>query len=123
MMMSKTSLVVHDQILRSIILVRDVKVILDADLATLYRVSTKVLVQAVKRNSTRFPDDFMFQLSAGEFANLKSQNVTSSSWGGRRSTPYAFTEQAWQCCPASCGARAQAMTLLRSPFVLTIRHA
>jgi len=82
MMMSKTSLVVHDQILRSIILVRDVKVILDADLATLYRVSTKVLVQAVKRNITRFPDDFMFQLSAGEFANLRSQNVTSSSWGG-----------------------------------------
>ena len=82
MMKSKTSLVVHDQILRSIILVRDVKVILDADLATLYRVSTKVLVQAVKRNSTRFPDDFMFQLSAGEFANLKSQNVTSSSRGG-----------------------------------------
>ena len=82
MMKSKTSLVVHDQILRSIILVRDVKVILDADLATLYRVSTKVLVQAVKRNSTRFPDDFMFQLSAGEFADLRSQNVTSSSWGG-----------------------------------------
>ena len=93
MMKSKTSLVVHDQILRSIILVRDVKVILDADLATLYRVSTKVLVQAVKRNSTRFPDDFMFQLSAGEFANLRSQNVTSSSWGGRRTAPYAFTEQ------------------------------
>jgi len=79
MMKSKTSLVVHDQILRSIILVRDVKVILDADLATLYRVSTKVLVQAVKRNITRFPDDFMFQLSAGELANLRSQNVTSSS--------------------------------------------
>jgi hypothetical protein len=93
MMKSKTSLVVHDQILRSIILVRDVKVILDADLATLYRVSTKVLVQAVKRNITRFPDDFMFQLSAAEFANLRSQNVTSSSWGGRRTAPYVFTEQ------------------------------
>lgn len=65
---------------------------LDADLAVLYGVETKVLVQAVKRNINRFPGDFMFQLTDEEFENLRSQFVTSS-WGGRRYTPYAFTEQ------------------------------
>ncbi len=68
------------------------RVILDADLAELYEVKTKVLNQAVKRNSDRFPEDFMFQLSKEEFENLRSQTVTSS-WGGRRYAPYAFTEQ------------------------------
>ena len=53
---------------------------------------TRALVQAVKRNGERFPDDFMFQLTDKEFLNLRSQTVTSS-WGGRRSSPYAFTEQ------------------------------
>ena len=66
---------------------------LSTDLAELYEVEPRVLVQAVKRNIERFPEDFMFQLSQEEFANLKSQIVTSS-WGGmRRATPYAFTEQ------------------------------
>jgi len=65
---------------------------LDADLAELYEVETKVLNQAVKRNSDRFPEDFMFQLNEEEFENLRSQSVTSS-WGGRRYAPYAFTEQ------------------------------
>jgi len=60
--------------------------------AELYEVPTKVLVQAVKRNINRFPEDFMFQLTKGEFANLRSQFVTSR-WGGRRYFPYAFTEQ------------------------------
>lgn len=68
------------------------KVILDADLAKLYGVESKALIQAVKRNITRFPDDFMFQLSQQEFDDLRSQSVTSS-WGGRRYPPYAFTEQ------------------------------
>lgn len=80
------------QIERYILLVRGEKVMLDADLATLYEVETRVLVQAVKRNISRFPDDFMFQLSKEEFDNLRSQSVTSS-WGGRRYPPYAFTEQ------------------------------
>lgn len=66
---------------------------LDADLATLYGVETKVLVQAVKRNLDRFPEDFMFHLTEEEFQNLRSQTVTSSEWGGRRYAPYAFTEQ------------------------------
>jgi ORF6N domain len=81
-----------------ILSLREQRVMLDADLAELYGVQTKVLVQAVKRNLTRFPEDFMFQLSAEEFANLRSQSVTSSAGspsghGGRRTPPYAFTEQ------------------------------
>jgi hypothetical protein len=66
---------------------------LSTDLAVLYGVEPRALVQAVKRNVERFPADFMFQLTPNEFANLKSQIVTSS-WGGlRRASPYAFTEQ------------------------------
>ena len=67
---------------------------LDEDLAELYEVETRVLNQAVKRNSERFPDDFMFQLTQEEYTNLKSQFVTSSlqEHGGRRKMPYAFTE-------------------------------
>ncbi len=80
-------------IANSILFIRGQKVMLDADLATLYGVETKVLNQAVKRNIDRFPQDFMFQLTADEFQSLKSQNATSSSWGGRRYPPYAFTEQ------------------------------
>jgi len=66
---------------------------LDSDLAALYGVETKVLVQAVKRNIERFPEDFMFRLNKKEFVILRSQIVTSSDWGGRRYAPYAFTEQ------------------------------
>lgn len=73
--------------------IRGKRVMLSIDLAALYGVEPRVLVQAVKRNIERFPDDFMFQLSKVEFEHLKSQFVTSS-WGGlRRATPYAFTEQ------------------------------
>jgi len=74
-----------------ILLIRDEKVILDSDLAELYGVQTKVLNQAVRRNLDRFPPDFMLRLSKEEFQNLGSQFVTSR-WGGRRYTPYAFTE-------------------------------
>ncbi len=66
---------------------------LDSDLALLYRVQTKALVQAVRRNPQRFPRDFMFRLTASEFKNLRSQSVTSKTAGGRRYLPYAFTEQ------------------------------
>ena len=72
--------------------VRGQRVMLDFDLAALYQVETRVLNQAVKRNIKRVPDDFMFQLNSLEFKNLKSQIVTSS-WGGTRKLPYAFTEQ------------------------------
>jgi len=78
---------------QAILLIRGQKVMLSPDLAALYQVEPRALVQAVKRNIERFPPDFMFQLSAEEFANLKSQ-VVISSWGGlRRARPYAFTEQ------------------------------
>lgn len=81
-----------ERILRSIHVFRRERVLLDADLAALYEVETRVLIQAVKRNVPRFPDDFMFQLSEQEWTDLKSQTVISSSWGGRRTAPYAFTE-------------------------------
>jgi hypothetical protein len=78
---------------RRILLVRGQKVMLSTDLAELYEVEPRALVQAVKRNIQRFPQDFMFQLTRQEHANLKSQIVTSSWGGARRATPYAFTEQ------------------------------
>lgn len=74
-------------------LVRSEKVLLDADLAMLYGVETGALNRAVKRNVDRFPADFMFQLSAPEWDNLRCQIGISSAHGGRRGTPYAFTEQ------------------------------
>jgi hypothetical protein len=74
-----------------VLVIRGQKVILDRDLAQLYEVDTKVLNQAVKRNIERFPEEFMFQLNKEELNNLKSQIVTSS-WGGTRKLPYAFTE-------------------------------
>jgi len=86
-------LIPSERIERSILLIRGHKVMLSTDLAELYGVEPRILVQAVKRNITRFPQDFMFQLSKEEFSNLKSQ-VVISSWGGlRRAPPYAFTEQ------------------------------
>jgi hypothetical protein len=89
----KPSLVPVRLIEKRIFFLRGQKVMLSLHLAELYGVETRVLVQAVKRNAARFPNDFMFQLSRKEFENLKSQ-IVISSWGGiRRSTPYAFTEQ------------------------------
>ena len=85
-------LVPPERVDRSILLVRGEKVLLDADLAELYGVETKVLTQAVRRNIDRFPEDFMFQLSAEEFDDLRRHFGTSSQWGGRRYAPYAFTE-------------------------------
>jgi hypothetical protein len=76
-----------------IFVVREQRVMLDADLAALYGVETRALIQAVKRNQSRFPVDFMFQLSDAEFAALRSQTVISNTGrGGRRSNPYVFTE-------------------------------
>jgi len=86
------ALVQADRIERAILLIRGQKVMLDADLGSLYGVETKTLVRAVKRNAQRFPTDFMFQLTHEEFANLRCHFGTSSRWGGRRYPPYAFTE-------------------------------
>jgi len=105
----KASPVATERIERSILVLRGHKVMLDADLATLYDVPTKVLVQAVKRNLERFPQDFMFQLEKQELAILRSQSVTSS-WGGRRYPPYAFTEQGV----------AMLSTVLKSPRAIAV---
>lgn len=72
--------------------IRNQKVLLDEDLARIYGVPTSALNRAVKRNLKRFPADFMFQLKEMEFENLKSQIAITSSHGGRRTLPYAFTE-------------------------------
>jgi len=82
-----------ERIQGAIFQMRGEKVILDADLARLYGLETKALVQAVKRNIDRFPDDFMFQLSKNKFERLRSQSVTSNKRGGRRTPPNVFTEQ------------------------------
>ena len=90
--MEKALIVPDEIVMNQIYLIRNQKVMLDKELAELYQVTTGVLNQAVQRNIKRFPSDFMFQLTEQEWSNLKSQIVTSS-WGGRRSLPYAFTEQ------------------------------
>jgi hypothetical protein len=83
-----------EQIERAIHIIRGQRVMLDSDLAALYGVPTKALLQAVKRNPDRFPDDFAYQLTSQEFAALRSQIVTSNAGrGGRRYTPWVFTEQ------------------------------
>jgi hypothetical protein len=82
-----------ERIERAILVLRGHRVMLDAELAALYQVETKAFVRAINRNIERFPADFMFRLSEHEFENLRRQFGTSSSWGGRRYLPYAFTEQ------------------------------
>jgi len=80
----------EEVVVSKIYLIRNQKVMLDDDLAKLYRVETRRLNEQVKRNINRFPQDFMFQLTEGERANLMSQNATSS-WGGRRKLPFALS--------------------------------
>ena len=93
-MNEKLSVVPVEQITRLIRVVREQKVIFDADLAQLYGVATKRLNEQVKRNAERFPEDFVFKLSKEEYTALRSQSATSNSGrGGRRYLPYAFTEQ------------------------------
>jgi len=92
--MAKKGLVKAHRIEQAIVIVRGIRVLLDADLAVLYGVSTRELVQAVKRNRKRFPKDFMLRLTDDDVEILRSQSVISSSdHGGRRYAPYAFTEQ------------------------------
>jgi ORF6N domain len=92
--MAKKGLVKARRIEQAIVTVRGIRVLLDTDLAVLYGVSTRELVQAVKRNRKRFPKDFMLRLTDDDVGILRSQSVISSSdHGGRRYAPYAFTEQ------------------------------
>ncbi len=87
-----TDLIPVESIISKIIFLRGEKALLDRDLAELYGVATKQLKRAVRRNIKRFPDDFMFELTKDESENLRSQFGTSS-WGGSRYLPMAFTEQ------------------------------
>ena len=91
LMSQKTNVIPAERIAAQIYIFRGHNVMLDSGLAQLYGTETKVLNQAVSRNIERFPIDFMFQLNSEEFENLKSHFVTSS-WGGRRTPPRAFTE-------------------------------
>ena len=91
-MAKKTSLISLSRIERSILWIRDQSVILDEDLAELYEAETRILVQAVTRHKARFPADFMFRLTKAEFDDLQSQVPKAGGRGGRRYTPYAFTE-------------------------------
>lgn len=94
-MAERKTLVPQEHIESCILLIRGHKVMLDSDLASLYEVEARILNQAVKRNIERFPEDFMFQLTAEEAAGLRSQFVTLKSGRGqhRKYFPYAFTEQ------------------------------
>lgn len=85
------SVIPDEAVISKIYFIRNEKVMLDSDLAELYGVETRRLNEQVKRNIDRFPADFMFQLTETEFENMKSQ-IATSSWGGRRKLPYAFTE-------------------------------
>lgn len=89
--MSK-EIIPSEALVSKILVVRGQKVMLDKDLAEIYGVQTFRFNEAVKRNIRRFPEDFMFRLTAEEWSNLKSQFAISSLWGGRRAPPYAFTE-------------------------------
>lgn len=91
--MSKELTISQKQIDNKIFVFRDTQVMLDRDLAELYQTETKYINRAIKRNPDRFPSDFAFQLDDKEWENLKFQLGTSSSHGGRRTPPYAFTEQ------------------------------
>ena len=93
-MKETVALIPLERIQNFIFLIRGEKVMIDSDLAVLYGVETRLLIQAVKRNADHFPDDFAFQITPQEVANLRSQIVISSfEHGGRRYLPYAFTEQ------------------------------
>ncbi len=85
--------VTNEQLEQKIFTLRGQQVMLDSDLAKIYGVETRVFNQAVNRNASRFPEEFRFQITASELQSLRSQFVTSSSHGGRRYRPYAFTEQ------------------------------
>jgi hypothetical protein len=87
----KEIIIPNEVITNKIYFIRNQKVMLDRDLAVLYEVETKRINEQIKRNSARFPENFMFQLNEVEYQNLKSQNATSS-WGGSRKLPFAFTE-------------------------------
>jgi len=114
----KQQIIPTEIIVNKIYMIRGMKVMLDRDLASMYEVETKMFNRQVKRNIERFPDDFMFQLTKEEFDNLRFQFGTSS-WGGTRYLPNAFTEQGIAMLSGiinSAKAIAMNITIMR-PFV------
>ena len=91
--MGESGIIPSERITRAIFFLRGHRVLLDGSLADLYGVEPRALIQAVKRNPQRFPADFMFRLTEKELLLLQSTAPDSGSWGGRRTAPYAFTEQ------------------------------
>ena len=113
-----------DAIASRIFELRGQRVMLDVDLAALYGVETRYIPRAVKRNPRRFPEDFAFQLSEDEWANLKSTFGISSSWGGRRTPPYAFTEHgALMLSGALNSSRAEEISILIVRAFVLLRQA
>ena len=111
---ARTPSVPADRIVQSIL--RGHRVMLDSELANLYGVATKVLLPAVKRNSERFPEDFMLRLTVQEWEFLRSQSVTLKTGSGRhrKYLPYAFTEQGVPCCPQCYAAHERSRSTFRS---------
>jgi hypothetical protein len=123
MSIKDNSLMPTEPITESIVLLRGQKVLLDADLAALYGVETRRLNEQVRRNRDRFPDDFIFEVTDEEFANLMLQNATSS-WGGRRKRPMAFTEHgAIMAATILKSPRAVEMCVCSTRFCATARGA
>ena len=102
-----------EQIERVIVLIRGHKVMLDRDLAELYSVEVKQLKRQVKRNQDRFPADFMFELSKGEYDALRSQFGTLKRGEHSKYLPYAFTEQVLRCFRVCCGVREPCRSILK----------
>ena len=109
-----TQLLPLDAVTHRIFTLRDQKVLLDSDLAALYGVATRRRNEQVRRNRERFPRDFIFELTAEEFVNLKSQSATSS-WGGRRKLPLAFTERGAIMAATRLDSLSELMTPLDPP--------
>ena len=123
--MAEKSLVPVERVQRALLILRGRRVILDADLASLYGVPVKRLNEQVKRNAARFPDDFVFRLLPGELAGLRSQIATSKTErrGGRQSPPYAFTEHgALMAASVLSSAKAVEMSILVVRAFVRLRH-
>ncbi len=120
--MENKIIVPDEKVMNQIYFIRDQKVMLDKELAELYQVSTGALNQAVARNLKRFPPDFMFQLNDEEWSILKLQ-IETSSWGGRRKLPYAFSEQGVAMLSGILNSdRAIAVNILIMRVFIRIRH-
>lgn len=124
-LMNKSGIVLTKRVVSKILVLRNQKVILDTDLAQLYGVTVKRLNEQIKRNPLRFPSDFLFTLTRPEYKNLTSQSATStSSHGGRRYLPHAFTEYgAIMAATVLNSKRAIEMSIFVVRAFVQLRHA